>query len=420
MSSGPFVPSGAPPQDALGSSVGNLAKRVAILEAVSPQAAAASAQWIQVGWPPGPVVSNQGLTQRYPGGWRVMSAYPWGQGGALAASEDSWAKDSWGHDQQAANYAGAADTLSFTVEDADLDTTGNTGGNYVTAYLVYATFRVDPTDAGGVGHIVMNNAYNANGDGDIATWLFPSARYGLAKFDSTGADERYFEAGETITVRAFHTDATARTIYLDQIYFIPLYNIYTGMSGGGNAKATQTTQSIATFATLGPSAATTTDDSFGGGTVVTDTQAINHLWDPAMVFSYWGADWAPAWSGNVVDFDRRHMRHNYFSGRVKADADEGSGLTWAAFVTRMSSSGLPVSCWIPSTNAGFFYMAPDFGALGPPQFVLWQANAESDQVPFSWGNDTAGIVTDVRVYEAFFSSSYLDDEASKPYPPVYP
>lgn len=364
------------------------------------QAASAISPTRYLPFAPGLVVAHRENAKRYPGGWRVVPVAGWNSGGTTFAGL-GFARLQVKHDQVAANYAAAADTIVGAQNTWDLEV-----GR---VYDIYVGFRAAAAVLA-TGHI---NLEAGGTNVDFSTSLGTSARYALARMGS-----KSFTAGQTITIRAYHTTASAGDIEIDQLYFVPTGLVYdetvgTGLYGDRTALETVDLVGNLNLATSGVT--TPADTTFPDvGSAITDTQQIAWLWDSTMRPSAWHeAVYAPddlliAAYGSV-DFERRNPRHVYVQARAKKDTAEGDDYQKGGHLTLVAGGGKHETANVQSTCAGFYYLGLINWYIHPVQFVLWR-NTDFAANNAPWPTDVDGsLIDDVRVARALFSSSILDD-----------
>jgi hypothetical protein len=354
---------------------------------------------------PGLVVAHRENTKRYPGGVRVVSLESWAWD-ATATDDIGLARRQVKHDQTAADFASASDSIVATTEDWGLIPG--------TAYRIYIGFKVDSAVAA-TGHIVLE----AGGtESDLATNGSQTVRFGMATLPTT----RTFSAGQTITIRMYHTTASAGYIVLDQLYFFPTGTVYdetvgTGFYGDRDASIlvqVTATSNLANAGVTEPSDSTFFDDLTG----ITDTQQIKWLWDSSMRITAWsgsfdsevvGGDVLVAEYGSV-DFERRNARHVYAQARVKKDSNEGNTGIKGGHLTLLNAGGRHETTPVWSTNVGWYYMGAFYYYFGPDQWIAWRNTDYAGGNDSPWSTSIDGsLCDDVRIGRTIWQSSVLDD-----------
>lgn len=359
-------------------------------------AGASTSPTLYLPFAPGVVVAHRENVKRFPGGCRVVPAAGFNSNGTVF-NGIGFARQQVKHDQTAANYAAAVDTIVGTTEDWDLEP-GRT-------YVVWVGFRPAAAVVA-TGHINME-AGGTNSD-------MPTAGSATARYCLDTLAERSFTAGQTITIRVYHTTASAGDIELDQLYFFPKITVYDETVGTGfyGDRLSYTDSDIPNNASRATGVTAGADTTFGVGTSIVDTQIIDWLWDTAMRASAWGGQFTVDDHDLIadygsVDFEQRNPRHLYVQARVKRDASEGINSANGGHITYLTSGGKHETCSVISTCAGWYYLGLTHHYFGPDQWILWRNNPNVADEP--WIDTDGSLVDDVRLAYAVWMSSVLDD-----------
>jgi len=386
----PVDPPTYPGQSGEGAQVGELHSRVRRLEAVPASTATVTRFYSPIGY-----TAVQGVREtpkKWPGAMRAVPAYGWNVAGT-EVSAVGYAYREVRHNQTAATFAAAADTLTATVEN----------------WLLTPGVRYQ-----------CHVGFSVSGGETTAKIGIESASIGTSEIGLTGAalthgnlwrifSDKTFAAGETITVKLYRTSG-AGDMQIDQLYFFPT-NVTsppnnTGPSG--NMVINIPVIQISAFADLGPSATVANDDALSGNAVI-DAQVGNDLKD----IEFSAADFlvAPIGGKTIQDseqfFDEEMIgRHNYVTARYHSTTD-----SWGKegiFITSFEDGIPKTSCRVFAPSAGIYYLGISNPYFAPPQLYLWRNNCgPSPTIPYA-GCPPANV-QDCRIGQFFSISSWVDD-----------